>query len=266
MNSKINDDRVEKRKLSFLTVYYYWLDKEAYLKSKNYISILRTYDELSENEYFFKIGYKTFLIDLIKSKDEIYSAFDHKRQINKAIKSGMLIKQAVSYEEKLNFFNFYQKFAEDPKRKDQILVLQKNELEKLAIFYAVSAEREYLGGIGLLSSFDNRYLLYKYGATVHRCNESEYLMWNAIQYAKDNGYSFFDTSWFQPTEDKNSVLYRLYQFKKKFGGDCVDFYTYVNLGQPFIIPGLLFKFILKYFFKGNLHNLTLFLKKLHFFK
>lgn len=134
MNSKINDDRVEKRKLSFLTVYYYWLDKEAYLKSKNYISILRTYDELSENEYFFKIGYKTFLIDLIKSKDEIYSAFDHKRQINKAIKSGMLIKQAVSYEEKLNFFNFYQKFAEIRKGKTKSSSFKKMNLKNWQYF------------------------------------------------------------------------------------------------------------------------------------
>lgn len=245
------------------------MDKEAYLNSKNSISLLRTHDELPEKEYFLKIGYKTFIIDLNKTKEEIFSAFDYKGArypINKTIKSGVVVKRAETAAEKQKFYDFYQTFVEDPKRKNKILVLQKNELDKLVIFYAVSAEGEYLGGIGLLPSPDRRYLLYKYSATLHRFCENDLLIWYAIQYAKDAQYSYFDMSWIWPTEDKSSDQYRLYQFKKKFGGNLVDFYTYAKLRKPFNVPGVLFKIILKLFFKGDVNNFALFLKRLKVFK
>ncbi len=129
------------------------------------------------------------------------------------------------------------------------------------IFYAVSAEGDYLGGIGLLPSADGRYLLYKYAATLHRFCENELLIWHAIQYAKDDRYSYFDMSWMWATDDKNSDQYRLYQFKKKFGGSLADFYTYVKLRGFLIIPGIIFKLILDFFFKGDMIKFTLLLKK-----
>jgi len=267
--SQNNIGRVEKRKLFFFTLNYYWMDKDAYLKSKNFISLLRTHEKLPEKEYFLKIEYKTFLIDLIKTKQEIYSAFDYtgaRYKINKALKNGIIVKRAETAAEKQQFYDFYQTFAEDPKRKNKILLLQRNELDELNIFYAVSADGDYLGGIGLLPSPDGRYLLYKYAATVHRFCENELMIWHAIQYAKDAGYAYFDMSWMWPTEDKNSDVYRLYQFKKKFGGDLVDFYSYVKLRRPFNIPGVLFKLILKYFFEGDIINFTSRLKKMKVFR
>ncbi len=267
--SRTDREQVDKRRLLLITLYYYWLDTEAYLKSGHFVSLLKTYDELSETNYFFKIGYKTFLIDLSKTKEELFSAFDAKGArypINKTLKSGVIVKRAETGAEKMKFYDFYQDFVEDPRRKNKILVLQKHELDTLEIFYAVSSEGEYLGGIGLLPSPDRRYLMYKYAATVHRFSENDLMIWYAIQYAKDAKYSWFDMSWFEPTEDKKSELYRLYQFKKKFGGNLVDFYTYVKLRTPFTLPGLLFKMVLKYFFKGDLHNFTFWLKRLKMFR
>jgi lipid II:glycine glycyltransferase (peptidoglycan interpeptide bridge formation enzyme) len=264
-----DSEQVEKRKLLFFTLNYYWMDTEAYLTSKNAISLLRSHDELPEKEYFLKIGYKTFLIDLSRTKEELYAAFDAtgaRYKIKKAIKSGVIVSRAETAAEKQKFFDFYQAFVEDPKRKNKILALQKDELDKLEIFNALSAEDEYLGGIGLLPSPDKRYLLYKYSATLHRFCENELMLWHAIQYAKDDHYSFFDMSWMLPSEDKNSDMYRLYQFKKKFGGTLVDFYSYVKLRGPFKVPGTLFKLILKYFFKDDINNFTLCLKKLKIFK
>lgn len=269
MISQKHSEPVEKRKLLFFTLYYYWMDTEAFFDSKHYISLLRTHDELPEKEYFLRIIYKTFLIDLSKSKEEIYAAFDAtgaRYKIKKAIKSGVVVKRAETAEEKKKFYNFYQAFVEDPKRKNKILVLQQDELDKLNIFYAISAEGEYLGGTGLLTSPDKRYLLYKYAATLHRFCENELILWHAIQYAKDAGYACFDMSWIWPTEDKSSDQYRLYQFKKKFGGTLVNFYSYVKLRGLFKVPGAFSKVILKYFFRGDINNFTLFLKKLKVFK
>ena len=262
-------EQVEKRRLFFFTLNYYWMDIEAYRKSPYAISLLRSHDELPQKEYFLKIRYVTFLIDLSKTKEEIYSAFDYtgaRYKINKAQKSGVRVKKAETSAEKELFFNFYQTFAEDPKRKNKILVLQENELDRLDVFYAVSSEGEYLGGIALLPSVDKRYLLYKYSATLHRHCENELLLWHAIQYAKDVSCSYFDMSWMWPTEDKNSDQYRLYQFKKKFGGTLVPFYTYVKLRGPVKVLGIPFKFILTLFFRNDLNDFALFLKRLKIFK
>ena len=269
MNFQRDLEQTEKRKLFFFTLHYYWMDKDAYLKSKNYISLLRTHDKLPEKEYFLELVYKTFLIDLSKTKEIIYSTFDYtgaRYKINKALKSGVIVKRADTAAEKQQFYDFYQAFAEALKRKNKILVLQRNELDKLVILYAVSNYGEYLGGTGLLPSPDSRYLLSKYSATLHRSCENELLIWHAIQYAKDNGYAYFDMSWILSIEDKKSDQYRLYQFKKKFGGNFVPFYTYVKLRGPFKLTGILFKLILNFLFKGDLNNLTLLLKKIRVFK
>ncbi len=269
LTSQKDSVQCERRKLFFFTLHYYWMNTAAFLKSSHSISLLRSHEELPPKEYFLKIGYKTFLIDLNKTKEEIYSAFDYtgaRYKINKAMKHGVIVKKAETIQEKRKFYDFYQAFVEDPKRKNKILVLQKHELDLLEIFYAVSAGDEYLGGIGLLPSPDKRYLLYKYAATIHRFCENEMLLWHAIQHAKDARYAYFDMSWMWPAEDKNSEMYRLYQFKKKFGGTLVDFYTYVKLKGPFIIPGMLFKLILDFFFKGNMIDFTLLLKRMKIFK
>lgn len=245
------------------------MDVEAYLKSRRFVSLLRTHDKLPREEYSLMIGYKTFLIDLNKSKDEIYSVFDPsgaRYKIKKAQKSGVIVKLAETAEDKQKFYDFYRTFIEDPKRKNKILAIQKKELNSLIIFYAVSADGEYLGGIGLLPSPDRRYLLYKYAATLHRFCENELLLWHAIQFAKDAEYTCFDLSWFRFSEDKTSDQYRLYQFKKKFGGKMVDFYSYVKFRGPLIIPGLLFKLVLKYMFKDDINNFALCLKKMRVFK
>ncbi len=260
---------IERRSLLGMTLNYFWMDTRSFLRSRAFISLLRSHEELPEKEYSLKITYQTFLIDLSKSKDAIYAAFDYtgaRYKINKAIKNGVTVKRAETAAEKHKFHDFYQAFASDPMRRNKILVLQKEELDRVEILYAVSSGGEYLGGIGLLPSPDRRYLLYKYAATLHKFCENELMLWHAIQYAKESGYAFFDMSWMWPTEDKSSKLYQLFQFKKKFGGDMVPFYTYVKLRGPFIVPGMLFKLILNMFFKGDVIRFTLLLKKMKMFK
>lgn len=259
----------EKRKLLFFTLNYYWMDREGFLKSKERISLLRTHDELPQKEYFHKISYQTFLIDLGRSKEELFSALDYKSArypINRALKSGVDVKLAETPAEKRRFYDFYQSFVAEPQRKNKILTLKKSELEKLVVFYAVSPEEDFLGGIGLLPSPDGRYLLYKYSATKHRLCENDLLVWHAIQYAKDAGYAYFDMSWMGRVDDRDSKQYQLFQYKKKFGGELVDFYSFIKLRGALRIPGLVFTLLLKYLFKGDINNFTLCLKKLKVFK
>ena len=260
---------VEKRKLLFFTINYYWMDKESFLKSNNGVSLLRTHDELPQVEYQQQIKYKTFLLDLSKTKKELFSSFDYKSArytINRAVKSGVVVKLAEGAAERRRFYDFYQAFIEHPERKNKILALKESELERLVVFYASSAEGELLGGIGLLPSPDGRYLLYKYAATLHKFSENDLLLWHGIQYAKDAGYAYFDMSWMGRVDDRESKQHQLFQYKKKFGGELVDFYSFVKLRGAFKIPGLLFALVLKYLFKDDINNFTLVLKKLRVFK
>jgi peptidoglycan pentaglycine glycine transferase (the first glycine) len=260
-------EQVEKRKLFFLTLNYYWLDVHSYIQSKNLISILKTYQEIPEHEYDLKIEHKTFLIDLHKTKEEIFSAFGSARyRIHKSIKCGVVIQRAETVGEKRRFYEFYREFVEVPSRKDKILVLQESELDKIEVFFAMSAEGEYLGGIGLLPSIDRCYLYYKYGATTHKYCEGDLLMWHAILYAKENNYVNFDMSYVYPEADKNSDQYGLYRFKKKFGGTLVSFYTYIKVRAPFNVLVTFFKMILQYFFENNMNDFALWLKKLKVFR
>ena len=264
-----NVSDVEKRQFSFFTLFYYWLDTKAYLESDERIALLRTHEALPGNQYQLKFCYKTFLIDLGRTKDEIYADFDAsgaRYKIRKALKCGVVVKPAQSAEEKLKFYDFYQDFVLDPKRKNKILVLQKNEIDRLHIFYALSADGEFLGGVGLIPSPDGRILVYKYAATLHRFCENELLLWQGIQYAKDNDFSYFDMSQMTLTDDKNSDSYRLFQFKRKFGGELVDFYTYVRFKGPLVILAKPFELILKHFFDEDINKFALFLKKIRVFK
>lgn len=260
---------VEERRLFGLPIYYYWMDTAAFLESKQFVSLLRTHEELPEHAYDLRIGYKTFLVDLNRSTDEIFAGFDYTRAvcpIKKAAKHGIVIKQAETDREKERYFEFYRSFAEHPKRKGKILVIQRHELDFLTVLYALSPEGDYLGGIGLLPSADGRYLLAKYSATLHRCCEQDLLVWHAIQYAKEHRYAWFDLSWMLPTEDTNSDQYRLYQYKKKFGGELVDFYAYVRFSALFAIPGKLFSLALAVLFGGDINRFSLFLKKIRMFR
>ena len=225
-------DFAEKRKLFCFTVHYYWMDKDAFLKSDKSIALLRTHDELPRKEYQQKISYKTFLIDLSQTKQEIFSRFEYtsaRYKINKAVKNGVAVTLAQGEADKKRFYAFYQEFLEHPDRKDKILALKERELERLVVFQATSPQGEYLGGIGLLPSPDKRYLLYKYAASTRKFCENDLLLWHAIQYAKDAGFAYFDMSWMGRIDDKESKQYQLYQYKKKFGGELVDFYSFVKL-------------------------------------
>lgn len=262
-------DGAEARKLLFFTINYYWMDQESFLRSDNGISLLRTHDKLPQGAYQQKIRYQTFLLDLSKSKEELFASFDYTRArypINKALKSGVVVRLAQDPAQKRTFYDFYRQFLEHPDHKDQILALKESELEKLVVFQAWSREGEYLGGIGLLPSPDHRYLLYKYAATKRLCCENDLLLWHAIQYAKDAGFAHFDMSWMAATLEEGSKQHRLYQYKKKFGGELVDFYSFVKLRGVFTIPGMLFAFLLKHLFKDDINNFTLLLKKLKLFR
>ena len=259
---------VEKRRLLCFTLNYHWLDKPAYLKSTEQVVLLRSHEQLPRCDYHLQFRYQTFLIDLSQTLEDIYSAFHAKSarySIRKAIRDGVVVKPAETTAEKLQFFEFYQLFARHPKRKDKMLILQKSELDRLRRPCLVCRWRCIRRRRAAAVTY-GRYCLYKYGATLHRCCENELLVWQAIQYAAKSTDSNTLHSWTAPTDDQNSDMHRLYLFKRKFGGEPVDFYTYVKFNGPVRALARPFDLVLKYCFDDDINTLALFLKKFKVFK
>ena len=101
MPRSVSPDQVEKRKLFLFTLNYFWMDKEAFVNSKNSICLLRSHAELPEKEYFLKFEYKTFLINLNRTKEDLFSALDStgaRYKIRKALKSGVTVNKAQTAE------------------------------------------------------------------------------------------------------------------------------------------------------------------------
>jgi lipid II:glycine glycyltransferase (peptidoglycan interpeptide bridge formation enzyme) len=245
---------VEKRRLLGLDASYYWFDTQAYFEDSNLIKFLRSHEEIPKNRYSIKITLMAYFVSLTTPMEQVLAGFQPRARqgIKKAEKSGVVVQKASTDAEKLKFFDFYEKFAQAPQRQGKMLVMQKEELPNLDIFNAISGEGEYLGGIGILSSRRAGVSYYKYGATLHRFNENDLLVWRAIKDAKALGYSLFCTSTYIPGSAADSEHAKLLLFKKKFGGEPRPFYTYIRLAFPFSLGAWFVQKLIDFNFLGKI--------------
>ena len=200
-----------KKRVAFLTIHDIWFDTERFAQSKHAIAALHTNEILEEDQFDFRQETKTFLLDISKEEEAIFSKFDYKSAryaINKAIRDGVTVHRLCTDAEKKQYMAFQQEFC----REKGIPLLQEEELESLTGYYALSAEGEYLGACAFIESSDGRTVRYKYGATKHKLNANEIILWEAIKDYRAKGFQYFDLGGCVPTEDKESYYYRHYHF------------------------------------------------------
>ena len=248
-----------KRKILWFSLIDYWFELDNFIKSNSSLSILRTNKKLDKRLYTLKILERTFLTDLSKTEEEIFSCFKQKSAkypIKKAEKIGVEVVVAQTIEEKNKFRNFLTDFA----NKKKIPGFANNEsLENYEIFNAFSPDNEYLGGIACIYDSNKDIFRYKYGGTLYKYNENDLLIWVAMKYAKDKGYNYFDMGGVPlKTSNLNSGRYK---FKEKFGGELVDFYTYIKLSGLLKVPFVFSNILVFIFFKNDYNNLIKFINK-----
>ena len=256
---------VRTRRFFLLKLSDYWFDESAFDHSISAISTLQTHKKLDQNKFSFKINFKTFHIDLSKSLEDIFTSFEPKSArypIRKAEKAGVIIKRAETEKEKKDFNLFFKKFAEEKK----IPLIQEEELSFYDVFYALSPTGELLGGTAFVKADDKSVYRYKHGATGHKYNENDLLLWTAIKYAKEAGYHYFDLGGVLITNDVNSYYHRHFKFKEKFGGELVDFYTYVKIRKPLSLLMFIPDLVVKLFFKRDYNGFINFLNKMNFLR
>ncbi|MDD3137776.1 MAG: peptidoglycan bridge formation glycyltransferase FemA/FemB family protein [Lachnospiraceae bacterium] len=243
------------KKVAFVRIHDIWFDTARFLEEKEKISALHTNDVLEKKMYDFQQVTKTFVLDISGEEKEIFSKFEYKSAryaINRAIRDGVTVHRIVSQDDWDQYMDFQRNFCKEK----GIPVLEKEEIKNLTGYYAISAEGEYLGACAFIESADQKTVRYKYGATLHKLNANEIILWEAIRDYHNRGYRYFDFGGCIPTEDKESYYYRHYHFKKKFGGELVDSYTYFRIKGCYHIFYYLFIGVVNTFFKGDVNGFT----------
>jgi len=243
------------KKVAFLKIYDVWFEKTKFLSSKRPISTLHTNEVLKKEEYDFQQIEKTFIVDISGTEEAIFSKFDYKSAryaINKAIKDGVTVHLVETDEEKRQYWEFQREFC----KTKGIPCLGEEELIELTSLYALSKEGEYLGACSFIESEDGMTVRYKYGATLHKLNANEIILWEAMRLYHQRGFQTFDMGGCVPTDDKSSYYYRHFHFKKKFGGELIDTYTYFRVGGVYRIFYYVFIALVKLFFKGDVNAFT----------
>lgn len=253
---------IRQKKIFIFSIQDNWFEDDKFLTEKYPLTILHSNHILPEKDYDFQLSSYTFLLDIGLEKEEIFKKFDYKSarySINKAIKENVDVRKVETVEEFEKFYTFQIQFCEE--RKLPICSLQ--ELKMLDCYYAVAGDGEYLGGCAFLTNVEDKFVRYKYGATLHKKNANEMILWKAICDYHDAGFLEFDLGGVVPTDDKTSYYYRHFSFKKKFGGELIGSYTYFKIRGFYRVFYYIFKLILNIFFKGDLNGCIVFFNKIH---
>lgn len=243
------------KKVAFLKIQDIWFETKKFMSSDYSIATLHTNEILKKEEYDFKLIAKTFLLDISPDMDSVFSKFEYKSAryaINKAIRDGVKVYQVTTGEEVEQYLSFQKDFCE----KKGIPFLNVEELEDLVCFYALSKDNEYLGACAFIEAQEEGIVRYKYGATLHKLNANEMILWHVMKEYHNKEYRYFDFGGCIPTEDKESYYYRHYHFKKKFGGELIDSYTYFKIKGIYRVFYYLFIGFVKLFFKGDVNGFT----------
>jgi serine/alanine adding enzyme len=173
--------------------------------------------------------YFTYVLDIEKPIDILFSTF-HKgqiqRSINKAYRSGLSLKRCDSIEDVRYFHHLYLQMRRQKGLLPQPRYFFENlwnfmhKQNRIDILFADYRGRM-ISGIMLLKYGDR--VIYEYGATLpgyHRFSPSPYLLWEAIQRSKAEGYRLFDFGRTASSEENLAL------FKKRWGASLHPFFYY----------------------------------------
>jgi len=220
-----------RRRIGPLTVATYWYDEAAFAQSPTALSVLYTQQERIATAAPVRIAATTYVLDLTKTEDELLRAFDKKSAqyaIRRATRDGVTVALAAGDDDRRAFHAFYAEFA----RSKQIPEIALADLGQCDLLLARDGEGSLLGGSAFVRSADRTVYRYKYGATTHRLNANDLLIWEAIRHAKAAGFTVFDFGGAILPSAGLSGYEGHHHFKKKFGGEVASYYCFVRARGP----------------------------------
>jgi len=182
---------------------------------------------------FIKSESPTIIIDLKKDYDELWKNIGKttRKDIKRAKKRRIVIEQNKNYEE---FYKMYQNFTKQKGFK--AFPFDIKSMKKLGTLFTASFEGTILSG--LLTVQDSKNIRALLGGSIRfQANESlrpmvslanKFIIWKAIEYAKEEGYPLFDLGGYFGETRKNNSQATLDFFKRQFGGTIITYYNYVK--------------------------------------
>ncbi|OFV65893.1 MAG: Methicillin resistance protein [Candidatus Syntrophoarchaeum butanivorans] len=216
-------------------------DKIARRRGVIYTEIRNMWDASHMLNIFSNFGYTyrdhlNFLVDLTKSREELWNNLSKKRRnnIRRGKKRGVTIKEIKDRSSIFSFYNLIQETYRNAKLPladisffDSIfeLLVPKN----MAKFFLAMHENKSIGAILVLIY---KGVIYDFFAGASRkylflC-PNDVLAWYVIEYGSANGYYTFDFGGAGNPKKKYGVR----EFKKQFGGEMVNFGRYRKIHAP----------------------------------
>mgnify|MGYP001227278591 CR=1 FL=1 len=187
-------------------------------------------------------NYFDVVINLSKGKDKLWSQMAKNRRngITKSRRMGVKVlstNDTEHFEEayvlfKSEYSNYNHPFPSFSVFQEVIDNLIKKG--KANLFVALM-DRKIISSILILCS--NNYVYYWYGGSLHKYrkyNGNELLIWNAIEWAHDEGFTFFDFGGAGDSTSNKGIR----AFKKKFGGLLINFGNLTFFHKPFFSFGV----------------------------
>lgn len=203
------------------------------------IRSLHAYDyfnKVFKNNGWKNIPYQNFKIDC-SDKTRSYNKLgnNRKRQIKKALSSGVIIKEAKDVFEICEFYSllkilYDRKIRKPLPPKDFFINFFK---ANLGIFLLIIYNQKMIGGI-MCPILEKRCLYEFYICGLDEEFKDQYpsvmATWAAIEYASKNNIPVFD---FMGAGNKDSA-YGVRDFKSRFGGELVEYGRYLKINKPFL--------------------------------
>ncbi len=185
----------------------------------------------------------TFLIDLSKTEQELFTSFDYslQKQIKKAKDFGLSVVMARSQSDFLDYYHLLKKFRDSrnfsTESKSFALkmwnVLHENNTNKSCyeVFLCKDKDDNVLSGLGIIMNPEEKNFIEVASARSKKSEkekmpDNDFLKYSIILWAKGNGMIRYDLAGANPDAKQNSKEYNIYKYKSKWGGTLTKVYNY----------------------------------------
>lgn len=191
--------------------------------------VLDIEDSMMKKLGYSKVSNYTVLIDLKKSKEELWNALEKKSArwgIKTAEKNNLSINLAEEKEAE-EVYNLYVNTTKEggfnPESIDFLKSLRNNKISKLL---AVKNNKEEIIAAGLILIDEyNKYSILNLTTSTEKGQKLQampFLYWKMIEYSKDLGLNYFDLGGYDSEAKKGSKMDNINKFKERFGGKITE--------------------------------------------
>jgi len=180
---------------------------------------------------FNKIEAYTFILNIQKPIETLYLNFEHsvRKNIKKAEKLGLRVQRVKNQKDFKKYYDALKKFRNRLGFKTDSFELAKkmwgtlhshaNNDSSYEIFICCDLTGELLSGLGIIINWETKSFIEVAAVRTSKCPTSnDFLKWNIIKWAKNNGLAEYNMAGVNPNSDKNSKEYNIWRAKKNGAG------------------------------------------------